>query len=84
MKGSGSTYFAVVNWIVAVVPMLMDALSGPSVPVPKVSQPLSEPHATTGRPSLSPVSSAAFFVMVPMMAVGSTMSTILSAPASVR
>ena len=54
MKGSGSTYFCVVIWMVAVVPMLMDALSGVSTPLPKVSQPLSEPQAMTGSPRFQP------------------------------
>ncbi len=59
MNWRGSKYFEVVIWTVAVVPKLILAQEGSRQPTPNVSQPLSDPAAITGVPSLIPVAEAA-------------------------
>ena len=55
MNSAGVTYLSVVICTDAEVPRLSEATSLPTQPVASVSQPLSEPLATTGSPSGSPV-----------------------------
>ena len=71
-------YFEVVVCTVAVVPNDNEAKFGLRQPLPMVSQPLSEPEATIGKPFGIPVSFDAIFVTSPYIFVGSMTSGSLS------
>ena len=62
------------NWIVAVVPSEMDALSESTTARPSVSQPLSEPVEISGRPAGMPVRALTSSVIVPMTVPDGTRS----------